>query len=110
MMFELPEKILVKDKENFDELFKVYLYHKLRKKVFVHLISRSRVDDYIDLEMFSHKYAVGKHSIVIDAANMLCEELKDMGWKSMLAFGKTALYIYDDVQPTILNSGEFVLS
>ena len=86
-MKEFPNKLQPKYKHLFPQLkFNQELEH-WREKVFEHIISENK--DGFDLT-YDNKN-IDKRII-----SCLCFELKNLGWKTNLAFGSSVLFIYEN--------------
>jgi hypothetical protein len=76
---------------NFGDHNHARITNLLRKEIYEHLISREDENDYFDLDIFSkrHSYLDCKKNV-----DLVCDELKELGWKIQLSFGDTGLFIF----------------
>jgi hypothetical protein len=93
--FSLTFHVSNKDKFS-DEFFKKYLI-KLRKIVADHML-RCNENDFVDLDTFNRKY-VKDMAKTRQMAAIVSDELKQLGWNTLLGFGETGLYIYSTDEP-----------
>lgn len=97
-MKNFPERLNVKNKENFTE----YNYERnlcyLRKQVY-ELIIRGDESDYFELDKFARNYLKNNMTIMLDMTEKIRNELKQLGWNTKLSYGGTGLFIYSSENP-----------
>lgn len=103
-MDEFPEMLSVKNRSSFSELIYRVLLCELRKEVAEHVISLHTEKDETVYFSFSDKYS--KHKKFQQMIEIIRKDLLTIGWKSTLAYGNTALFIYEKTPPANCISGD----
>jgi hypothetical protein len=92
-MNSFGSELEVLNKDNFEEIFKYVYMSKLRKKIYLFMISNRNENDFFDIEKFNRKY-IRDMNKTNDMINNIIKELNNLGWKTHIGFGGTGLYIY----------------
>ena len=85
--------LYVLNKDNFENMFIETYTSKLRKKIYLFMISNRNENDFFDIENFNRKY-IRDMNKTNDMINNIVKELNQLGWKTHIGFGGTGLYIY----------------
>jgi hypothetical protein len=105
-MNKFPKEINICNKkldlENYSNNFKEYNSERItkifRNDIYSHIISRKEENDYYDIEDFCKRYNYDKCNFTV-ILNTILDELENLGWKSKLSFGDTAIFIYSTKEP-----------
>jgi len=81
------------NKDNLRNIWKHKTLSRLRKHIYDFMISRTRENDFFDIDTFNRKY-VKDIDITSNLVNTVVEELNSLGWNTYIGFGGTGLYIY----------------
>jgi hypothetical protein len=92
-MNSFGQELHVLNKDNFEDIFKETYMTKLRKKIYLFILSNRNENDFFDIEKFNRKY-IKNINKTNDMINELVIELNQLGWKTHIGFGGTGLYIY----------------
>jgi len=92
-MNSFGQELYVLNKDNFECMFKQTYMLKLRKKLYLFMISNRNENDFFDIEKFNRKY-IRDMNKTNDMINIIIKELNQLGWKTYIGFGGTGLYIY----------------
>jgi len=92
-----PEKLNVKNKENFYVLNKERVKNVLRTSLYDHIISKKETE-YFCLDEFNLK-EVGDMRLTCEISKEIIKELENLGWNCKTSFGGTGLFIYSDKKP-----------
>lgn len=96
-MKELPQRLHVKNKDDFREYYYKRTMCYLRREIYEHVLS-SIENFYFTLEDFRVKYKLSGQEISSMSATIM-DELRNLGWTCQLSYGGTALFIYSTVDP-----------
>ena len=94
-MNSFPNDLYTPDK--FLEILDHFNLSKLRKHVYIHILNNNQ-SDFFDLELFNRKY-VKDMTKAEHLSQIIIKELDDMGWKTFVGYGGTALFFYDKEKP-----------
>jgi len=98
-MKEFTELLNVKNKSKFTELYFRRLICYLRKDIYEHIISHEE-NDYFNFDIFvKDRMAKEDDELLEKLQNTIIKELKKLGWKCGLSFGKTGLFVYSTEKP-----------
>jgi len=110
-MKEFPTTFSVKNTDNFSDLTFERIKFYLRRELYEHVISHEE-KDYFSGDDFSKKLASSTGllppttAILKTLLKEVASEIEDMGWKCQLAFGGTALFVYQKEKPKNCWDGE----
>lgn len=93
-MNKFPEFISEKNRDQFPELLEERILQKLRDEI----IDTVLYDDCCNFyDISSFKYCT--HKNIIKLVKKVMKELEELGWKTKLSYGDTALFIYTGSVP-----------
>lgn len=97
-MNQFPDSLKPKNKDSFETEYYQKILAKLRKDVYLHILSHKETD-YYDLD----KFRVINHPLSVENLNKMTDQLMDelnkLDWKTKTAYGKTGLFIYSGDKP-----------
>ena len=93
-MKEFPNKLNVKNKNNFQYQYINRVLCYLRRDIYDHIISNDE-SSYFDLDKFDRKY-LNNINETEKITRKIIEELEVLGWTCVTSFGGTGLFIYSD--------------
>jgi hypothetical protein len=96
-MEHFPSDFSPENKDKFYDIRNREILKLLRKNIF-HLVLKGNEKEFFDLEIFNRQHV---HSTEITnlLANQVIEELHTLGWKTILSYGGTGLFIYSTEEP-----------
>jgi hypothetical protein len=94
-MDHFPEHL--KDKSTFESTLDTLLLQKLRKQIYQHIL-KNKQDDFFDLELFNRKFVLNLEKTE-KYSQTIINELEQLGWKTFIGYGGTALFFYDLEKP-----------
>jgi hypothetical protein len=101
-MKEFPKSLHINNKDKFKKYFIERIMCYLRKYIYDHILKYVE-DEYFDLDKFYNKFILsssdGNKSEISEINIRICKELNILGWKTKLAYGDTALFIYSESLP-----------
>jgi hypothetical protein len=97
-MKDFPNKLHVTNKATFTSLFYERLICYLRKDIYEHVI-REDENSYFEIDNWCRKHLKNDEEMMAKMVETLREELHELGWKTALSFGATALFIYSSDEP-----------
>lgn len=95
-MKKFPDSLDVKNKNKFPTISYNRWKSYLRRELFEHIISHTE-EEYFSLDRFNQR--VDNMELVQRAIKELIPELEQLGWKCILSFGETGLFIYSEEKP-----------
>lgn len=99
-MKNFPERLHVKNKDKFSSYNYTRNLCYLRKEIY-ELIIKGNENDYYVLDNFARKYVNNDMSMTLKMCEEIMLELKELGWKTKLSYGGTALFIYSTEEPPV---------
>ena len=96
-MKKFSKKLHVDNRENFHKLNYKRVLALFRKELFNHIVSHEE-KDYCDVNEFRVKNRLSPEDVE-SMVTSVCEELKQLGWKTQTSFGGTGLFIYANEPP-----------
>ena len=97
-MLEFPKRLNINNKSE----FKTYFYDRflcyLRKDIYEHMLIEDE-NSYFELDNWCRKYLKNDDEMMTKMVEKLRNELHQMGWKTAISFGNTALFIYSSEEP-----------
>lgn len=96
-MDKFPEHLLPERKEEFTEIRKDILTNQMRKDIY-DLMIKGNENDFFDLVVFRNRHQLTS-SEVREIADILILELNERGWKTVLSYADTGLFIYSTENP-----------
>jgi hypothetical protein len=94
-MDHFPEH--VRDSSTFSEELDKILLKELRRQVYLQIL-QNKQNDFFDLELFNrvHVFNIKKTE---EYSEVIIKELEELGWKTFVGYGGTALFFYDLEKP-----------
>lgn len=96
-MEHFPIDFTPENRENFHDIRNREILKLLRKNIF-HLVLKCKEREFFDLEIFNRQH-VHSMEITNQLVNQVLEELHSLGWKTILSYGGTGLFIYSTEEP-----------
>jgi hypothetical protein len=96
-MNSFPEHLLPERKEDFTIIRKEILINQMRKDIY-DLMIKGNENDFFDLVVFRNRYQLTS-SEVREIADILISELNERGWKTVLSYADTGLFIFSTENP-----------
>lgn len=93
-MNSFPRNLTILNTREFDLLFYNHIASKLRKKIYVNIIGNNS-QDFFDISLFKYN----THKDFKQILKQICSELEELGWKTKLSYGDTAVFIFKDEIP-----------
>lgn len=93
-MNKFPEFISEKNRTQFAGILEEKILQKLREDI-VDTVLHDDSSNFYDISLF--KYS--KHRNIIKLVKQVMKELDELGWKTKLSYGDTALFIYTGSVP-----------
>jgi hypothetical protein len=81
------------EQNNFETYRDTILINQMRQEIET-VILTGNINENFDLVIFNDKFNVKNMKKTLAFCNQLQKELNDLGWKTKLAFGETALYVF----------------
>lgn len=95
-MKEFGNKLSTTNKNNFQKIIYERWKCYLRRDLYEHILSREE-SDYFSLDNFNQR--VNNMETVVKMVKEVIPELEALGWKCLLSFGETGLFVYSDKKP-----------
>ena len=92
-MKQFPERLNVKNKEKFAEFNYERNKCYMRKEIY-ELMIKGDENDYYVIDDFARKYLKNDMTIALKMIEEIMNELNNLGWKTKISYGGTALFIY----------------
>lgn len=94
LMEKFPECIKVSsDIDNIlNKEYYTFVVNKLREEVYISILKK---DMYYSLDSFQYY----DHQKIKEMTELIMDELNKLGWKTLLAYGNTALFVYHGDKP-----------
>lgn len=93
-MNNFPKQISEKNRKKFPELLEERILQKLREEI-LDVVLQDDCSNFYDISSF--KYSSYKN--IKDLIKQVMKELEELGWKTKLSYGDTALFIYTGLVP-----------
>jgi hypothetical protein len=95
-MYTFPDYIKSSNLENFKDIYLKFAIENIKKDIVDFLLKRKSQEEYYNLENFYISYFNRNKKLYLEKINQIINELNKLGWNTKLAYGNTALYIYDN--------------
>lgn len=108
-MKKLPDKLSVVNKEQLIHTKYNRCLCYLRKNIYEFMLSRKSENEYFDFDDFLSKlFCDLSKEHISQIKNDITIEINNLGWKTIFAYGNTALFIYSSEKyPDTYYEGEF---
>jgi|SRR5690606_8463501 len=93
-MNQFPECISESNRKQFPQLLEEKIIQKLREEI-IDTVLQDDCTNFYDISAF--KYSSYKN--IKDLIKIIMKELEELGWKTKLSYGDTALFIYTGAMP-----------
>jgi hypothetical protein len=97
-MKTFPNKLNVKNKDDFSNIFYTRYLCYFRRDIFEHIIQHTE-NEYFELDHWCRQKLNNDKDNMNKMQNTIIEELTSIGWTCKLSFGGTALFIYSTEKP-----------
>jgi hypothetical protein len=87
------------EKNNFTTYVDANLICQMRTEIENMILSNNQEDSF-DLVIFDSKMKIKNMEKTLQLCNKLRDELHSLGWKTILGFGDTALFVYCGKKPS----------
>lgn len=95
-MDHFPEHL--RDSSTFSEELDKILLKELRRQVYLQIL-QNKQNDFFDLELFNRVH-VSNIKKTEEYSEVIIKELEELGWKTFVGYGGTALFFYDLEKPS----------
>lgn len=93
-MNKFPDFINEKNRANFAHILEERILQKLREEI-LDVVLQDDCSNFYDISSFKY----GSYKNIKDLIKHVMKELEELGWKTKLSYGDTALFIYTGLVP-----------
>jgi hypothetical protein len=93
-MNKFPDFINEKNRAKFADILEERILQKLREEI-LDVVLQDDCSNFYDISSFKY----GSYKNIKDLIKQVMKELEELGWKTKLSYGDTALFIYTGLVP-----------